>query len=152
MPESLLHDEVVALLKDLLSVWAARAPGSARVARNLAVRWDEAHPAIGVDPDVCVLSPAPADPRLRSLRTWREGTAPPVLAIEVVSETNPRKDYAVAPDKYAASAVISHPSLGSHSHQTFCSLSIPRTSPKPSRSASPPTSGSERLPYVCHDH
>ena len=103
MPESLLHDEVVTLLKDLLTVWAARAPGSGRVARNLAVRWDEAHPAIGVDPDVCVLSPAPADPRLRSLRTWREGTAPPVLAIEVVSETNPRKDYAVAPDKYAAS-------------------------------------------------
>jgi len=103
MPESLLHDEVVALVKDVLTLWAARADGSPRVARNLAVRWDEEHPAFGVDPDVCVLSPAPADPRLRSLRTWREGMSPPILAIEVVSETNPRKDYAVAPDKYAAS-------------------------------------------------
>jgi Uma2 family endonuclease len=103
MPESLLHDEVVSLLKALLSAWAARAPGSCCVARNLAVRWDEAHPAIGVDPDLCVLSPAPLDPRLRSVRTWRDGLSAPVLAIEVVSETNPRKDYTVAPDKYAAS-------------------------------------------------
>jgi len=31
------------------------------------------------------------------------GNAPPILAIEVVSETNPHKDYVVAPDKYAAS-------------------------------------------------
>jgi len=103
MPESLLHDEVVALLKDLLTAWASRAARSLCVARNLAIRWDEEHPAIGVDPDVCVLSPAPADPRLRSVRTWRDGLTAPLLAIEVVSETNPRKDYAVAPDKYAAS-------------------------------------------------
>ncbi len=103
MPESLLHDEIVSLLKALLSAWAARVPGSHCIARNIAVRWDETRPAIGVDPDVCVLSPAPSDPRLRSVRTWRDGLAAPVLAIEVVSETNQRKDYSIAPDKYAAS-------------------------------------------------
>ena len=103
MPESLLHDEIVSLLKALLAAWAERAGGSRCVARNLAIRWDEAHPGFGVDPDVCVLSPAPADSRLRSVRTWRDGLTAPVLAIEVVSETNPRKDYALAPDKYAAS-------------------------------------------------
>jgi Uma2 family endonuclease len=102
MPESVLHDEAVELLRGLLAPWAARA--SAFVVRNLAVRWVESEPRVGVDPDVCVLSPPPPDAReLRSVRTWMPGHAPPLLAIEVVSETNPRKDYAIGPDKYAAS-------------------------------------------------
>jgi Uma2 family endonuclease len=101
MPESAIHDQAVELLKALLAVWAARA--GAQVFRNLAVRWDEDHPAVGVDPDVCALCPPPPDAaELRSVRTWVPGHTPPVLAVEVVSETNPRKDYAVAPDKYAA--------------------------------------------------
>jgi hypothetical protein len=75
-------------------------------ARNLAVRWDEHEPRVGVDPDVSVFSPPP--PResgsdLRSVRTWLPGHAPPLLAVEVVSTTNPNKDYTIAPDKYAAS-------------------------------------------------
>jgi hypothetical protein len=103
MPESVLHDEIVAFLKALLAAWASRS-GGMLVARNLAVRWDEANPRIGVDPDVCVLSPAPPEGAgLRSLRTWEVGHAAPLLAVEVVSETNPHKDYVVAPDKYAAS-------------------------------------------------
>jgi Uma2 family endonuclease len=103
MPESVIHDQAVELLKALLAAWAARA-GSALVVRNLAVRWEESRPQIGVDPDVCVLSPPPPDAsELRSVRTWTPGHAPPVLAVEVVSETNPHKDYAIAPDKYAAS-------------------------------------------------
>jgi Uma2 family endonuclease len=103
MPESVVHDQAVELLKALLAAWAARA-GTAFVARNLAVRWEEAHPQIGVDPDVCVLSPPPPDAaNLRSIRTWLAGHSAPVIAIEVVSETNPHKDYAIAPDKYAAS-------------------------------------------------
>lgn len=103
MPESVVHDQAVELLKALLAAWAARA-GSAFVARNLAIRWDEAHPQIGVDPDVCVLSPPPPDAaNLRSIRTWLPGHSAPAIAIEVVSENNPHKDYAIAPDKYAAS-------------------------------------------------
>ena len=102
MPESVLHDQAVELLKALLSVWASRR-GSTLVVRNLAVRWNESQPQIGIDPDVCVLSPAPPDAAdLRSVRTWAPGHTPPLLAVEVVSETNPHKDYAV-PDKYAAS-------------------------------------------------
>lgn len=103
MPESVVHDEAVTLLRALLSAWAARA-GHAFVARNLAIRWDEAHPRVGVDPDVCVLSPPPPERSdLKSLRTWLPGHAPPLLAVEVVSESNPHKDYSIAPDKYAAS-------------------------------------------------
>lgn len=103
MPESVVHDHAVELLKALLVAWAAR-DGAAFIARNLAVRWEETKPRVGVDPDVCVLRPAPPDANdLRSVRTWIPGHVAPILAIEVVSESNPHKDYAVAPDKYAAS-------------------------------------------------
>jgi Uma2 family endonuclease len=104
MPESALHDEVVALLKALLAAWVARTRADAHVYRNLAVRWSEEEPQIGVDPDVSVIAPAPPGAGdLRSLRTWLAGHAAPMLAVEVVSETNPHKDYVIAPDKYAAS-------------------------------------------------
>src|SRR5688572_9100715 len=83
MPESVVHDQAVDLLKAILAAWAARA-GNAFVARNLAVRWDEAHPRIGVDPDVAVFSPPPPSAtELRSVRTWLPGQAAPLLAIEV---------------------------------------------------------------------
>lgn len=42
---------------------------------------------------------------LRSVCTWKDGHPPPLFAIEVVSDTEPRKDYVIAPDKYAASGV-----------------------------------------------
>ena len=105
MPESVLHDQAVEVLKALLAAWAARAGNGALVVRNLAVRWDESEPRVGVDPDVCVLLPPPPSDAgdLRSVRTWAPGHAPPVLAVEVVSENNPHKDYTIAPDKYAAS-------------------------------------------------
>ncbi|MBX3190962.1 MAG: Uma2 family endonuclease [Labilithrix sp.] len=107
MPESVLHDEAVSLLKALLAAWAAQRSKTTLVARNLAVRWDEARPQIGVDPDVCVLSPAPLDAsELKSVRTWLADHEPPMLAVEIVSESNPHKDYAIAPDKYAASGVL----------------------------------------------
>lgn len=104
LPESLSHRETVELLAAILAYWA-RGRGDTLVARNLAVRWCEDEPRIGVDPDVCVLSPAPPleGRDLRSVRTWVPGHAPPLLAIEVVSDSDPRKDYAVALDKYAAS-------------------------------------------------
>jgi hypothetical protein len=68
IPESVVHGEAAALLRAILAWWA-RGKNNMHVARNLAVRWDEAHPQ----------------------------------AIEVVSEINPRKDYDVASEKYAAS-------------------------------------------------
>jgi len=102
MPESVVHDGAVELLKALLDLWAQRT--GAFVARNLAVRWVEARPQVGVDPDVSVFrNPPPDHAELRSVRTWVPGHAPPTVAIEVVSETNSVKDYASAPDRYAAS-------------------------------------------------
>jgi len=101
MPESVIHDEAVTLLRAILAAWAT---GRARVVRNLAVRWDEANPRVGVDPDLAVLMPPPPEgTELKSLRTWLDGHEPPLVAVEVVSESDPRKDYVIAPDKYAAS-------------------------------------------------
>lgn len=106
VPESQPHDQTLDLLKALLLAWVARTRLSALVARNLAVRWDEAHPQVGLDPDLCVVAPRPPDAdALKSLRTWKPGQSTPLLAIEVVSANHPYKDYVVAPEKYAACGV-----------------------------------------------
>jgi hypothetical protein len=76
MPESVVHDDAVDLLRALLKWWAR--DRNVQVARNLAIRWDEAHPNIGVDPDVCLLA-APGRrrrPRERAhLGPWPLGPA-----------------------------------------------------------------------------
>jgi Uma2 family endonuclease len=106
VPESVPHRSIVELVAALLSAWAARTGCNAFVARNLAFRWDEARPGIGVDPDVCLLEPSPPDAELlQSLLLWKPGHRAPRLAIEVVSPNHPYKDYAVAPEKYAASGI-----------------------------------------------
>ncbi len=107
MPESALQDAVCDALASSLRAWSKRVGRAAMVRRNLAVRWDEDHPRIGVDPDVCLLIPPPATPesKLRSLRTWEEGNAPPLVAIEVVSAEMPRKDYELGPRKCGAAGV-----------------------------------------------
>jgi hypothetical protein len=66
--ESQPHDLALDLLKALLLAGVARARLDAQVARNLAVRWDEQHPRVGV---VCVISPTtPEGDDLSSLCTW----------------------------------------------------------------------------------
>jgi hypothetical protein len=122
MPESQPHDIVLDLLKALLLAWVARMQRDAQVARNLALRWDEQHPKVGVDPDICVIAPRPPEgDELQSLCLWRPGHTAPLCAFEVVSERHPRKDYATAPDRYAASGtrelVVFDPKLaGPKSH------------------------------------
>jgi Uma2 family endonuclease len=101
VPESIPHDRVSDRLKNLLVAWSARTGRSAQIGRNLAVRWDETRPSIGVDPDVYVLMPPPVHPEETSLRLWQEGHHPLLLAIEVVSASRPDKDYSQSPEKYA---------------------------------------------------
>jgi Uma2 family endonuclease len=104
VPESSPHDMLSDVLKYLLLAWAIREARRVKIGRNLAVRWDEAHPKVGVDPDVYVVEPPPPEgDELTSLRLWEEGHHPPLLAIEIVSPSNTAKDYYSAPDKYAAS-------------------------------------------------
>ena len=102
VPESTAHDAAVLRIFLLLSAWV-KARGDARVARNLALRWLEEHPKTGIDPDVCVLAPAPTDfDHLTSLRLWEPGRLPPTFCVEVVSSSHPYKDYNDIHERYAA--------------------------------------------------
>jgi Uma2 family endonuclease len=104
MPEGTLHDEAAELLKLVLKAHVARNELDALVSRNLAIRWDQQHPGVGVDPDVALFMPRPADDRRRrSVRLWLPGCDAPRVAIEVVSFHEPEKDYIDGPEKYAAS-------------------------------------------------
>jgi Uma2 family endonuclease len=106
VPESRFHDCTLDRLKALLEAWLSRSGRSAIVARNLAIRWIEESPKVGVDPDICLIEPIPPDPgHLTSLCLWKTGHLAPPLAIEVVSESHPYKDYTQVQDKYAACGV-----------------------------------------------
>lgn len=102
VPESVPHDAAAHRLKILLEVWASRLGRPCVVPRNLALRWLESSPRIGIDPDVCVLDPPPPEvDELSSLCLWRPGHVPPAICFEIVSRNHPHKDYAELQDRYA---------------------------------------------------
>lgn len=104
VPEARPHYLTATLLREILEAWAQRSGRSMQVGSNLAVRWLEEQPAIGVDPDVYVVSPPPPEgDQVTSLRLWVPGHVAPLVAVEIVSANHPQKDYLQAPDKYAAS-------------------------------------------------
>lgn len=106
VPESRPHDLLLRYLVALLEHWVERRSLDAIVTRNLAVRWYEEDPRIGIDPDVALVEPAPPDAaELASLCLWKPGHAVPRLAIEVVSRNHPYKDYRDIHEKYAASGI-----------------------------------------------
>jgi Uma2 family endonuclease len=102
VPESTAHDAAVLRIYLLLAAWAAR-HDAVRAARNLAIRWLESHPRTGIDPDVCLLDPAPGDfDDLTSLRLWEPTRVVPRLCVEVASASHPYKDYTSIHERYAA--------------------------------------------------
>ncbi len=103
MPESHPHERAATLLKQVLEARVASTGRDAMVGGNIALRWDEGHPQVGVDPDVFLVEPAPPDRDIRSLRTWVPGHSAPRVAIEIVSEDGGEKDYVDGPKRYAAS-------------------------------------------------
>ncbi len=108
MPVTPLHDRVTDALCDVLRAWVLRTGRDAYVGKDVALRWDRNRPGIGVDPDVYVVEPPPPGAEsdaFDSICTWKPGHRPPLLAIEVVSKTNSKKDYSESPDKYAAAKV-----------------------------------------------
>jgi len=106
VPESRFHELLVDHVRALLSGWIERTGRNAIVARNLALRWLEERPKVGVDPDLCLIEPPPPDhEHLVSLCTWKPDHPVPSLAVEVVSAGNPYKDYTFVQDKYAVSGV-----------------------------------------------
>jgi Uma2 family endonuclease len=104
MPESALHQAIIHVLLEVLHAWTRREGGRAMAGSNLALRWNEANPRQGVDPDVYVVDPAPPEGEgVTSLCLWKPGHHPPRLAVEVVSESTAAKDYSDGPDRYAMS-------------------------------------------------
>jgi hypothetical protein len=103
VPESVPHTIALDHLFSILKLWAERAGQPLFVARNLALRWLEARPSVGIDPDVCVLAPPPAEVlTLKSLCLWKPGHVAPPLSFEIVSESHPYKDYVGVHERYAA--------------------------------------------------
>ncbi len=97
------HQEHEFLMQSTLLAWKKRTgQDHLLVGCELACRWDPAAPRVGVDPDVYVTERPPTDPigTISSLRTWKEGHHPPMLAIEIVSKTRPKKDYRYSPQKH----------------------------------------------------
>jgi Uma2 family endonuclease len=108
VPESPEHDEMADRLRALLLAWLARAGKPGAIRRNLAIRWDQANPRVGVDPDVCWIESIPPgflEGELDSLRLWLPGHRVPPLAIEIVSRSHPYKDYGRVQEKYAVVGV-----------------------------------------------
>ncbi|MFO0609082.1 MAG: Uma2 family endonuclease [Polyangiales bacterium] len=104
MAESPDHRDRSTTLASVFANRITRTGWDAETGCNRGLRWDAAHPRWGVDPDVYLIVPRPpANQRHVSLRTWEPGVSPPLVAVEFVSENNARKDYEIAPDKYAAS-------------------------------------------------
>jgi len=103
VPESIMHDQAAQHIKLVLEAWAKRCPRRVRVARNLAVRWLEDRPKIGIDPDVCLLEPPPEEgEELKALCLWKPGHFAPPICFEVVNQNHPHKDYTNVQDRYAA--------------------------------------------------
>jgi hypothetical protein len=103
VPESAAHDAAIKRLVALLDAWASELTEEVQVARNLAVRWSEHAPNVGIDPDVCLLRPPPPERGLvESLGLWVPGHFAPPLCFEVVSRNHPYKDYADVHERYAA--------------------------------------------------
>jgi len=106
VPESNPHRDATEHLRQILARWLERTGLHAQVVSNLAVRWDPQHPKTGLDPDIALLHPPPPEGEsVGSLLLWKPGHHVPPLAIEIVSPTNPHKDYQQAPHKYASLGV-----------------------------------------------
>ncbi|MCL2778830.1 MAG: Uma2 family endonuclease, partial [Polyangiaceae bacterium] len=100
------HAKAINLIEAILAWWARSQPNT-QVEHNIGIRWDEEHPTVGLDPDVSVFRPAlpPDSSHKSSIHTWEPGYSVPILAIEVVSRTNSRKDYEVVPKKCESSGI-----------------------------------------------
>jgi Uma2 family endonuclease len=97
------HQAQEVRLQSIFLAWKARTGREGLlIGCELAFRWDESHPKVGVDPDVYVVEEPPrgADGDIRRVRTWEKGNRPPLLAIEIVSRSRPQKDYTHSPEKH----------------------------------------------------
>jgi Uma2 family endonuclease len=98
------HQEDEFIMQSTLLAWRKRTKQEhLLIGCELACRWDPKFPKVGVDPDVYVVDRPPARNKkgyIGSLRTWKAENYPPMLAIEIVSNSRPKKDYRDSPEKH----------------------------------------------------
>ncbi|HEY5958484.1 MAG TPA: hypothetical protein VIV60_18105 [Polyangiaceae bacterium] len=116
VPQAVYHDMAAVHLQSVLNEYVERSGRSAFIARDLAIRFLEARPRIGIDPDLCVLDPIPPNVLdLTSLCLWKDSHLRPPLCVEIVSQSHPNKDYRSLHERYAwmhaAEVVIFDPML-----------------------------------------
>ena len=98
VPETPLHVAVVELLLLVFRQWIRTEGRDALVTANLGCRWDPSDARVGTDPDLVLVEPAPPEgEELSTLRIWEPNHASPRIAVEVVSDRQPEKDYVEAP-------------------------------------------------------
>ncbi len=102
MPITLKTQHREDTLQQVFEARIARTQSDATIAANVALRWDQAHPGVGVDPDLLWVEPAMPEGS-RSVMTWEKGCGVPRIAVEVVGRETAYKDYNTGPAKYAAS-------------------------------------------------
>ncbi|MFO0646611.1 MAG: Uma2 family endonuclease [Polyangiales bacterium] len=90
------------VIQQTFEAYVAREKRDASILANVALRWDELHPGVGVDPDVMWVEPA-LPKRHRSVLTWKPGVSPPRIAVEIVGRDTAQKDYTYGPTKFGAS-------------------------------------------------
>ncbi len=100
--QSTQHFDQEIRLNSTLRAWNIRTGRNLLVGCELAFRWDQEEPGVGIDPDVYVaeMPPPPPNGDIWSMRTWKEDHHPPILAIEIVSHSRPKKDYSRAPERH----------------------------------------------------
>lgn len=106
VPQAVYQGEIARDLIDVLKTRAETTGAPWGVGGDFALRWDEEHPEVGVDPDVYLVEPPlPRGLLEKSLRTWIEGHTAPRLVIEVVSDSTSDEDYIHKPARYAACGI-----------------------------------------------
>ncbi len=89
-------------LQGTFEAYIAREKRDAVILANVALRWDQANPTVGVDPDLMWVEPKLPEGR-RSVLTWEPRAHAPRVAVEIVGRDTAFKDYNQGPAKYAAS-------------------------------------------------
>jgi Uma2 family endonuclease len=98
--EDLIQRLIVELLRPLIARWYASLGEPKFVGADQFIYYKRGYPSKVVAPDVYDLPGVPPNQRIRSWQVWKTGIVPD-LAIEVVSSSDPYKDYADAPPRYA---------------------------------------------------
>ena len=94
-----LQTLIVELLRPLIERWLAGLGTPAFVGADQFIFYKQYDPSKVVAPDVYVLPGVPPTRRVKSWKVWKTGIAPS-LALEVVSQDEPYKDYVDAPERY----------------------------------------------------